>query len=427
MLLAGAVFVGPAWWDRRFAFLMIAWDALVFLAWIFDSRRLPAPNEVEITREWPDTVSLDARGSVILRLTSECPRAFSAELSDTTPADWRESPPVLSLAVAARGVAEARYEILPRQRGSAQLGTVFVKIQSAFRLAERWMIAKLPQTIRVYPNLEETRRLTLYLIRSRQIQMERRLKTQSGKGREFESLRNYRAGDERRDVCWTATARRGELVTKTYQHERSQTVTLVVDAGRLMLAQDGARAKLDHAVSAALALGQVAMRSGDRAGLLAYGRKLQARLAPGRGAGHFRAMLESLALLRGELSEAAHSLAADTLLLMQSRRGLVLWLTDLAETAATPEVIEAAGRVARRHLLLFVTMSQAMLHGVLAEKPETAEAMYRYAAATEMAQRREVLLGRLRRQGALVLDLDPADVAPAVVNEYLRVKEMGLL
>src|ERR1035438_4549427 len=222
--------------------------------------------------------------------------------------------------------------------------------------------------------------------------MERRLKFQVGKGREFESLREYRAGDERRDICWTATARSGKLVTKTYQHERSQTVMLVVDAGRLMLAHASHDShsshnqpwtKLDHAVSAALALAQVAMRSGDRAGLLAYGRKLQARLKPGRGSAQFRVMLDSLAVVRGELSEAAHSLAADTLLLTQSRRGLVLWLTDLAETAATPEVIEAASRIARRHLLLFVAMGQPLLKGVLAQRPQTPLEMYRYTAAAE--------------------------------------------
>jgi uncharacterized protein (DUF58 family) len=443
VLLAGAVFLGPAWWDRRFALLMLLWDALVLLAWFADCRRLPAPREVEISREWPDAVALDSRGEVVLRIENRSMRAFHAELTDTVPADWRSpfldstrpdaGPPRVDLDVTPRGTADGRYAVHPRQRGDASVGTVYVRLQSGFRLAERWMLAALPQTIRVYPNLAEARRLTLYLIRSRQVQMERRLKFQIGKGREFESLREYRPGDEKRDICWTATARRGKLVTKTHQHERSQSVMLVVDAGRLMLAHASHNSqatpwtKLDHAVSAALALAQVAMRSGDRAGLLAYGRKLQARLAPGRGSGQFRIMLDSLAVVRGELSEAAHSLAADTLLLTQSRRGLVLWLTDLAETAATPEVIEAASRIARRHLLLFVAMGQPLLKGVLVQRPQTPLEMYRYTAAAEMVQRRELLLGRLRQQGAMVLDLDPAAVAPAVVNEYLRVKEQGLL
>jgi uncharacterized protein (DUF58 family) len=394
-----------------------------------------------MSRAWPDVVALDAPGSVILRIENHSALAFHAELIDTVPGDWRArfqhdvdpdtGPPRILVDVAPHAWEERSYAVHPRQRGDAVVGTVYAKLQSWFRLAERWMQADLRQTIRVYPNLAESRRLTLYLIRSRQVQMERRLKFQTGKGREFESLREYRPGDEKRDICWTATARRGKLVTKTYQHERSQSVMLVVDAGRLMLARSSSDVeswtKLDHAISAALALAQVAMRSGDRAGLLAYGRKLQARLSPGRGSGQFRVMLDSLAVVRGELSEAAHSLAADTLLLTQSRRGLVLWLTDLAETAATPEVIEAAARIARRHLLLFVAMGQPLLKSVLAEKPQTAHEMYRYTAAAEMVQRRELLLGRLRQQGALVLDLDPAAVAPAVVNEYLRVKEQGLL
>jgi uncharacterized protein (DUF58 family) len=456
VLLAGAVFLGPAWWDHRFAVLMLLWDALVFLAWFADCRRLPAPAEVEISREWPDAVALDSHGEVVLRIENRSALAFHAELTDTVPADWRmpfldgaspdAGPPRVDFDVAARASAEGRYAVHPQQRGDASVGTVYVRLQSGFRLAERWMLCELRQTVRVYPNLAEARRLTLYLIRSRQVQMERRLKFQIGKGREFESLREYRPGDEKRDICWTATARRGKLVTRTYQHERSQSVMLVVDAGRLMLAHSEHNShsshsshnsyptshpatwtKLDHAISAALALAQVAMRSGDRAGLLAYGRKLQARLAPGRGSGQFRIMLDSLAVVRGELSEAAHSLAADTLLLTQSRRGLVLWLTDLAETAATPEVIEAASRIARRHLLLFVAMGQPLLKGVLAQRPQTPLEMYRYTAAAEMVQRRELLLGRLRQQGARVLDLDPTAVAPAVVNEYLRVKEQGLL
>ena len=52
-------------------------------------------------------------------------------------------------------------------------------------------------------------------------------------------------GDERRDVCWTATARRGKLVTRLYRPERSQTVWILVDAGRLLRARAGDRTKLD--------------------------------------------------------------------------------------------------------------------------------------------------------------------------------------
>ncbi len=75
-----------------------------------------------------------------------------------------------------------------------------------------------------------------------------------------------------RSICWTASARRGKLVTRLYEPERSQSIWIVIDEGRLMRARVATLTKADHAVNAALALSQVALASGDRVGLLAYAR-----------------------------------------------------------------------------------------------------------------------------------------------------------
>ncbi len=160
-------------------------------------------------------------------------------------------------------------------------------------LAERWGVAPIAQVVRVMPDLVRARNYALYLIRSRQVDMEKRRKRQRGIGREFEALREYRQGDEMRTVYWPATARRHELITRTFQVERSQAVWIVLDSGRLLQTQvyDPAReifvSKLDYAVDAALALAQVAVQSGDRVGLVAYGRELQESVGLGRGAATF--------------------------------------------------------------------------------------------------------------------------------------------
>src|SRR5205814_7755097 len=120
----------------------------------------------------------------------------------------------------------------------------------------------------------------------------------------------YREGDDLRDICWTATARRGNLITRQYQTERSQPVWIVLDCGRLMRSRVAAlprpsfgdstsgprvHSKLDHACSTAVALAQLALYSGDRVGLLAYGQGIQQRLLPGRGSDHLRQLIELLA------------------------------------------------------------------------------------------------------------------------------------
>jgi uncharacterized protein (DUF58 family) len=268
---------------------------------------------------------------------------------------------------------------------------------------------------------------SIYLSRTRQIEMQMRLLRQRGQGKEFESLREYREGDEYRDICWTAAARRGKLVTKIHQTERSQAVWIVLDSGRLMRTRTEGYSKLDHSVDAALALAQLAMYSGDRVGLLGYGRKINQRVAPGRGAGHLRNLLEQLAVARAEVPEGDHLRAVTRLLSDQKRRSLIVWLTDLAETAMTPEVVEAAGQLVSRHLLIFLVMGQPDLNAKAAERPGNVGEMYRSVAAQEVVYRREVLLGRLRERGALAMEVAPHQLSTVLLNQYLFVKERSLL
>ena len=313
------------------------------------------------------------------------------------------------------------------QRGDANLGDCYVRYQSVLHLAERWVRASLKQTVRIYPNLEDAKRHSIFLLRSRQIVLERRRSRMRGIGREFESLREYRQGDEYRDICWTAVARRGKLVTRVYQIERSQTVWIVIDCGRLMRARVGGFSKLDHAVNSALSLAQVALYSGDRVGLVAYGRTIRQQLPADKGSTHLRQFIEQLALVHEEVSEADHLHMAGRLLTDQKRRSLIVWITDLAETAMTPDVIEAAAMMMPKHLVLFVVIGQPDLGQLARKRPESETEMYQVAAAQEMVHRRELLLARLRERGAFALEVNSGTISPALVSSYLQIKERNQL
>jgi uncharacterized protein (DUF58 family) len=372
-------------------------------------------------------------GSVTVEVQNGGDISIRARVVDETPAQLRSTPPDLTLLVKARASAEVRYAVMPAERGDAKLGRIFIRYQSALGLAERWAVAETRQTIRVLPNLEQARRQTMYLIRSRQVDLEKRRRRQRGMGREFDSLREYREGDELRDISWTATARRRHLITRVFEMERSQNVWLVLDAGRLLRAQvreeSGAPrfSKLDYAVNAALSLAQVALYCGDRVGLLAYGRKVQQNLYAGRGAHHVRAIVECLAQVRGEAYESDHGRAVRTLLNAQKRRSLVVWITDFAETATIPEVIEYAMHLTPRHLVVFAAMGQPDLKALADTIPAAAADMYRHGAALEISQRRDILLRGLRQRGVLALELMPGILASSLVTQYLDIKERSLI
>jgi uncharacterized protein (DUF58 family) len=376
VLLLGLIWIVPAWWSPRMIGLLFLWDALALVAFVFDAVRLPRPHELEASRLWEHAPSLATPSEIELAIENSANVTIRCALIDQTPVSFRISPPVLEMLVPARARQKTTYPILPRQRGDVRLGRLFARYQTALGFAQRWAAAELSQVARVLPDLEQARQHALYLIRTKQVEMEKRRRRQRGHGREFQSLRDYRQGDDLRDVCWTATARRHHLTTRVFEIERSQVVWIVLDAGRLLRAQvqqQGTElrlSKLDYAVNAALSLAQVATQCGDKVGLIAYGRSIQQSIPAARGAVHLRTIVDGLAQVRGEASEADHSGAARALLTEQHRRSLVVWITDFAETPTVPEVIEYAMQITRRHLVVFSAMNQPDLTHLAQSVPQ---------------------------------------------------------
>ena len=426
LVLLGFAWLIPAFVEPQFVATMFVWDGLVLAAWLLDLRRLPEPAQIVVSRTWTRPPSLSVPSDVQLTIRHGGAGLLLVRAVDTVPHELRSQPPVLHMVVG-QAATDATYQICPSRRGEVRLGAVFVRYSSRWRLAERWARAPLDQTVVTCPDLDEARRQSVYLIRSRQAELEKRTTRRQGAGRAFESLREHRVGDDLRDICWTATARRGKLVTRQYEIERSQTICLLFDTGRLMRTRVASLTKLDHAVNAGLALTEVALACGDQVGVLAYARRPTASVKPGRGSAHLGRIVDCLALLRDDEWEADHIQAASQVLSTQKRRSLIVWLTDLAETAMTPEVSRGASQLAARHVVVFVVMGQPDVITVASRRPARVPEMYETTAAQELLQRRAALLARLRSQGALTIEAASSRLAPALVNTYLEVKQRGLL
>jgi len=306
------------------------------------------------------------------------------------------------------------------------------------------------QRIRVFPAHEDSRNNTrFYLLRARQIELQKRKLRMRGVGRDFDSLREYQAGDELRNISWTATARRGRLVTRQFTVERSQQVWMLIDAGRLSrtafelrrgdmehVAETEAErdrahlltvTQLDQATTAATMLAQVIGGSGDKFAMLAYGRGVQQALMPGAGPVHLRILLDLLSQTKAEGAEADHLNAIARLKTMQRRRGLMVWITELVDSAGRPELVTAASELVRRHLVVLVLLKHPEMDALANSKPKTAEEMFRAAAAQEMLERRRETIAQLERQGVLIVETTAKEVGINAVSKYLEVKARGIL
>ena len=417
---------------------------------------LPPAHFLRVTRTFIDSPVLGRETRIELALEHSTNSILQVHLADDLHPALAQLPPAGDLTVFPRDPARIFFTVTPNRRGDFSLGPIWLRWRGRLRLTERRALCRPEQKIRVYPAMERSADDTaLYLLRIRQIELQRRRLRLTGAGREFDHLRDYRAGDELRNISWPATARRAKIVTREFTTERSQQVWIVLDAGRLSGTvfelrrtvpaanpsssppkfRDAASdesfllslTQLDQACGAGIALAQTVMQAGDKAGLLVYGRGIQQQLLPATGSGALRVMIDSLSTARVEGSEADHLRAAARLGQLQRRRSLVLWITEMADSARRPDVADAAVDLARRQLVLLVVLNHPEIHATAAREPRSAVQMFESAAAQEVLERRRQILASLRSKGILVVETTPGALRTNAINEYLEVKARGLL
>jgi uncharacterized protein (DUF58 family) len=242
-----------------------------------------------------------------------------------------------------------------------------------------------------------------------------------GEGLDFESLREYLPGDDPRRVDWLATARRGRLVVRQFQHERNHAVVIAVDASRLMAGEVDGRSKLDHAVDAALALAYAALTAGDRVSLLVFDREVVGHLAARAHRRNLGAFLELLRPVQPRLVEADYAALSRALALRHRQRSLVVVLTDFVEANALL-VTAPLSVVARRHRLLLVALRDRVFAAL--DHPSAGDDLdiYRRVVLDDLLRERDAVLSSLRRGGVQTLDLPPELITAAVLNRYLAIR-----
>jgi uncharacterized protein (DUF58 family) len=418
-LLAGAL-ARAVPWPSAVAFAAVAFAALAFAdgrasAPAFALRRI-APERYALARAGAFVYEIENRGGLALRCgILEAPVAKLAIATAGATA-----------VVAPRSRAQVEIAFVPRERGRTALSDSYAWYESLAGLVRHRVRLPGAQAIRILPDLGALDSDDL-AARARSIEAGLRRRRRRGAGTEFESLREYGAGDAFRDIDWKATARRGRVMVAQYEVERSQQVIVALDAGRLMAARLGDRRKLDYAVSAALGIAGLARRAADRVGIHAFAATTLARVPPAAGAAAASAIVEALADIEPRLDESDYERAALELRQTYRKRSLIVVFTDLFDPVASSNALAALGLLVRRHLVLVALMNDAGLSDALAAEPRDVATAYRAALATSLAAERERAVAGLRARGMLVVDVPARDLRLATLDAYLAVKTRGLL
>jgi uncharacterized protein (DUF58 family) len=399
----------------------LAFDAVLVVAAAIEGRSL-AKRAPHIERRMDRRLVVGMENRITLRLHNPNESSITVAIRDDLPPGWEATPGELTLTIPPFARREVSYTVVPPKRGKFEFGDLHLRIDGRAKLGASIVTKRSKDEARVFPNVLGPRRYELAARLGDLTSVGFRSVRQSGGGGEFEQLREYVAGDPFRDLDWKSSAKRQRPVTRVYEQERSQLVLLAIDAGRMMATKIGRISKLDHAINAALLLAFVAIRQGDRVGLVVFSDHVHTFVAPGRGPGQYRKLLEALYAIEAEETFVDFRRLLEFVQIRARKRALLVLFSDLLDEAHAMPLAEHAALLKRTHLPVCVTMHDPVAESLADAKITSVSDAYRRAAAADLLAEREGVKAHLRKSGVGLVEAPPGELAVATVNRYLEIK-----
>ncbi len=405
----------------------VTWLAIWLLAVRRDALAAVRIADIEVDRSWPVKLSIGVPNRVVITLRDRSGRAALISGRDTPPPGFEGERWFGPMTIPPHGEATVELWLTPPSRGLFEFGDLGLRSLGPWRLAGWQSRVPAVARVKVYPDIQAVRSYALLARRGALAEIGVKRFHFAGEGTEFESMRDYVDGDDYRTIDWKATARRGRPIVRSFEEERSQTVVLAIDAGRMMTPRVGAITKLDRAINAALLLAYLGTERDDLVGLLVFGRDVERYVPPRKGHRQFLAVLEALYAVEGHVEEPDYERAMRFLAARLPKRSLVVVFTELTGREASRRLLATLGGLLPRHLPLIVTQRNREVESLTRVEPADESGVFSSAVAEGLLADKAAALRLLAARGALVLDVPPEELSVAAVNRYLEVKARGRL
>jgi uncharacterized protein (DUF58 family) len=404
---------------------LLAVDALILAAVAVDVVLAAPVRPLRVARGGDTRIRLGTSGELTLTVANPGRRALRGTVRDAWQPSAGAQPRRAEVSVPAGGVAHLTTTLTPGRRGDFAAGRVTVRSLGPLRLAGRQGGHPAPWSVRVLPPFGSRKHLPEKLARLRQLDGQHRSLLR-GQGSEFDSLREYVLGDDVRSIDWRSSARRVDVMVRTWRPERDRRILIVLDTGRTAAGRVAGLPRLDTSMDAALLLTALASRAGDRVDLLAVDRRVRSRVVGASRSEVLAAMTSAMAGLDAELIESDAGLMASCVLGIARQRCLVVLFTDLSAAAIEEGLLPRIPVLAARHRLLVAAVADPRLDEMAAARGSAA-AVYQAAAGERARSERARISALLRRRGVDVVDAAPGRLPAALADAYLNLKAAGRL
>lgn len=383
-------------------------------------------KRIEAKRSVADKLSNGEDNPVTIKVRNRYPFEARMRVIDECPVEFqrRDSGVIAVMPAGTHRVIE--YNLRPVRRGEYLFGRIRVFVTSRLSLLERRYSFGGEQAIAVYPSFVAMRKAELLALAGKQIGENRQVRVASV-STTFDQIKHYVPGDDPRTINWKATAKCNRLMVNSYMEERTQQVYCLVDKGRTMQAPFHGMTILDYAINATLAISNVILKKGDRAGLLTFSNKVSTLVKAELRSTQLGRICEALYKQRTHYLESDFEQLCLRVMHQIPTRSLLILFTNFDTVSGMKRRLPALLRLAKTHLLLVILFEDSEVKQVVEEPAVSVKDIYFKTIAGSFLLEKKQIARELRKVGIYVLLTQPEHLTTDAVNSYLGLKQRGLL
>lgn len=315
------------------------------------------------------------------------------------------------------------YAVKPVTRGLYEFGNLNVYVKGPLGIVQRRYRYGRPTTVPVYPSYIQMRRFQLAAIGNKLQEAGTKRVRRLGHSMEFEQIKEYVRGDDYRTVNWKATARKSDLMVNAFTDERSQQIYCIINKGRVMKMPFDGMTLLDHAINATLALLNVALRKGDKAGLITYAEKVDTFLPADKRSTQLNTLLEALYNEETQFAEPDNEALFSAIRHKITQRSLLVLFSNFESMESLKRQLPFLKQVAHYHLLVVVFFENTELKTLAESNAKTTEDIYIKTIAEKYRYEKKLMVKALHMHGIVALLTAPQNLTVTVLNKYLELKK----
>ncbi|MEQ1735934.1 MAG: DUF58 domain-containing protein [Rhodoglobus sp.] len=413
--------------------IVVTDDPAMFAYWLggaivlgfVDLALAASPRSVRLERETPNRMRLGETVVSTLLITNPGGRRLRGVVRDGWPPSAGATPRRAAVTIPAGDRRAITTALTPFRRGERRAAHVTVRSFGPLRLWARQATIAAPGAVLVLPPFNSRKHLPSRLARLRELDGATSVMVR-GQGTEFDSLRDYVRGDDVRSIDWRATARRSDLVVRTWRPERDRRVVIIIDSGRTSAARIDNEPRIDTAFESALLLAALASSAGDRVDLVIFDRRVRARVQGAIGAELLSRMVTSMATVEPELIEMDWAAVPSLVRSVTAHRALVVLATTIDAPGASRGLLSVLPQLARRHTVVVASVTDPTVLDATLDR-STRDTVYLAAAAERALLDQARVAATVRQLGAEVVIGAPQALPPMLADTYIALKAAGRL